>query len=63
MKPGTGGQVENLTSGEARYETRWIGLRVQRTFFALRAHDASGEKYSEWSDRLLTNLRDWFEMA
>ena len=62
MKPGTGGKVENLASGEARYETRWVGLRVQRTFFALRARDASAARYSEWSDRLLTNLRDWFEM-
>jgi hypothetical protein len=61
MKPKTGGDVPTLASGEARYETRVFGVSVNRTFFALRAHDPRGVKYREWTERLVSGLRAWFE--
>jgi len=43
MKPGTGGDVPTLPSGEAQLETRLIAVQIERTFFALRAHDPDGD--------------------
>lgn len=61
MQPHTGGEVPTLKSGEARYETRLVGITVDRVFFALRAHDPRGAQYKAWTDRLVSSLRAWFE--
>jgi len=61
IQPGTGGQVPQLKTGGARYETHQIGLRVQTTNFALRAHHHNSGKYREWCNRIVNGGRDWFE--
>ena len=37
-QPNTGGEVPTIPSGDARYETRYIGITIDRTFFAHIAH-------------------------
>jgi hypothetical protein len=61
MKPGTGGEVPLLTSGESQLETRWVGLRVETTFCALRAQHRDTMKYRAWASRVIDGARNWFE--
>ena len=55
--------MPTFKTGESRYETRLVGVTVDRIFFALRAHDPRGPKYKEWTDRLVSGIRAWFEVG
>src|SRR6266568_788004 len=53
MKPGTGGDVPTLPSDGAQFETRWIGIGVETTYFALRAQHRAVPRYREWATRVV----------
>jgi len=59
--PGQGESLPKLLSGEARFESRAIGMDVETTFFALRAQSSEGPKYHEWVSAVVKGARDWFE--
>ena len=61
MKPGTGGDVPTLPSGESRYETRLIGVVISTEFKALRAQHPDMAKYKAWAAQLTNGTREWFE--
>ena len=61
MQPGTGDATPQLPSGGSQFETRFIGLNVETTYFALRAHHRDSGKYREWCSRLISDAREWFQ--
>ncbi len=61
MKPGTGGQVPKLPSGDAQYETRLIGVEIDLVFTALRAQSRDMLKYREWAHQLVNGAIEWFQ--
>lgn len=60
-KPKSGGEAPQLPNGDAQFETRWVGLLAETTFFALRAQHRDSTKYREWAARVVNGARDWFE--
>jgi hypothetical protein len=60
-KPKTGGEAPELPGSGAQFGTRLIGLRVETTYFALRAQARDGSRYREWCSRLVGDGREWFE--
>jgi len=60
-KPRSAGETPQLPNGESQFETRWVGLRAETTFFALRAQHRDTTKYREWATRMVSGARDWFE--
>jgi hypothetical protein len=63
MVPRTGGRVEKLPNGDSRYETRVVGVDVEITRFALRAHHTDAEKHIGWCHRLVESAHEWFRPA
>ena len=59
-KPGSGGDSPQHPKGGGQYETRITNLRVETTFFALRAQHRDSEKYHQWCTRLTVNAGAWF---
>ena len=62
-KPGTGGEAPQLASGEARFETRMTGFRVEVIYFRLRSQTPDIGKYRDWVSRILADVHEWFESA
>jgi hypothetical protein len=60
MKPGSG-DVPTLVTGHAQFETRWINLRAESIFFALRAQHQHAAKYRAWATGVVEGARRWFE--
>lgn len=60
-KPGSGGDVPHLESGDAQYETRLTVIRSARKFSWIRAQARDMEKYVEWSERVVRGAKLWFE--
>lgn len=44
--------------GLPEFETLLVSVRVETTFFALRAQTLDGNKYRDWSGRLMTGVRE-----
>lgn len=63
MVPRTGGKVEKLQDGSSRYEIRVVGVAVEITRFALRAHHRDAEKQAAWCQRVVDSAREWFARA
>ncbi len=49
-----------LPNREPRYEVRTMGLRVETTFYALRAQHRASKQYRDWASRVVNDARDWF---
>lgn len=62
VDPATRG-VNLLPNGEARYETRTMGLNVETTFFRLRAQHPDIRRYRAWTTRLKERIDSWFSEA
>lgn len=60
-KPGTGGEVPQLDTGQSQLETRLTGIRAVVEFSWIRAQARDMQKYEEWSNRLVQGARIWFE--
>jgi len=61
FNPGPGEEVPKLPNGQARFETRPVGLDVKIQFFALRIGQKENDKYRRWSSALVGGAREWFE--
>lgn len=62
MRPDTGGDVPVLADGTTpQFETRWVGIKIETVFFALRSQQRASPKYKEWVTRVITGLRVWYE--
>ena len=62
VEPRSGGQVVTLPDGQARYNTRPVGIAMTVRYFGIRAQHADAAKYRAWVDRLLTGAHTWFEL-
>ena len=61
MKPGTGGDVPMLPSGEAQLETRVVGIRITNRRAALYNQHRDAAKQAAWRKRVVSELHSWFE--
>lgn len=61
MKPGTGGGVPKLPSGEAQLETRLVGIRITNRQAALYSQHRDAAKQAAWRKRVVAGLHSWFE--
>ena len=57
FKPGPEAEVIRLESGESQYETRPIVIRVDVTYFALRAQHRQSTVYKDWASRVVAESR------
>ena len=64
MKPGSRvAQVESLPDGRNKHETRYYNINVDIKFKGNRAKNKNMPNYKDWTQRLVGNLRNWFELA
>jgi hypothetical protein len=57
----TDSSYPTLPNGEAAVETRVVGIRIETRYSALRAQHKDMKKYEDWSNRIVSGARDWFE--
>jgi hypothetical protein len=61
-KPRSSGEVPQLLGGgEAQFETRLFGLKVETTYFALRVNHRDSGKYRDWCSWIVKGAQEWFE--
>ena len=61
MKPGSGGEVPQLSDGTAQFETRIMGIRVTNTKSGLYSQHRDATKYDIWRKNVMTGLHEWFD--
>ena len=61
MKPGTGGQVPLLPTGQSQFETWLNGVKIEVVYSRIRAQHREADVYKAWSERVVQGTRVWFE--
>jgi len=61
VQPRTGGEVPQLASGQARYESAVKGFKIEVNYFRLHSQRHDIAKYRDWISRMLADVHEWFE--
>jgi hypothetical protein len=61
MQPGSQGEASTLKNGEARYETRLVGIQIGVHYSWLRAQSRSMPRYQDWAMQTIDGIGRWFQ--